>query len=116
MGSFVAVGKTSEFKDGAKKKVVVQGQEILIAKVGDKYYAVDNRCPHLGGDLSQGKLEDTVITCPRHGSQFDLEDGRVVRWLKGHGVFSAIGKALKPAKSLNTYNIKAEGDTLQVEV
>ncbi len=44
----------------------------LLARVGDKYYAADNRCPHMGGKLSPGKLEGTVVTCPRHGSQFDL--------------------------------------------
>ena len=116
MGSFVEVSKTSEFSDGTKKKVLVQGHEILLARVGDKYYAVSNRCPHLGGDLSAGSLEGTVITCPRHGSQFDLRDGKVNRWLKGSGLFSAVGKALKPPKPLNTYNVKVEGDAVLIEI
>jgi nitrite reductase/ring-hydroxylating ferredoxin subunit len=116
MGSFVEAGKTSEFRDGTKKKVSVQGHEILLARVEDGYYAVGNRCTHLGGDLTAGKLEGIVITCPKHGSQFDLRDGRVVRWLKGSGLFSAVGKALKPAKPLETYNVKIEGDTVLIEI
>ena len=116
MGSLVEAGKTSEFGDGTKKKVLAQGQEILLVKFRDKYYAVSNRCPHLGGDLSAGSLEGTVITCPRHGSQFDLRDGKVNRWLKGSGLFSAVGKALKPPKPLNTYNVKVEGDAVLIEI
>ena len=99
-----------------KKKITVQGLEILIAKVEGKFYAVDNICSHLGGDLSAGKLEGTIVTCPKHGSQFDLRNGKVVRWLKGSGLFSAVGKALKPPKPLNTYNVKVEGDTLLIEI
>ena len=116
MGNFIEVSKTSEFEDGSKKKVVLQGQEVLVARVGDRYYATDNRCPHLGGELSEGKLEGTVVTCPRHGSQFDLSDGQVVRWLKGSGLFSAMGKALKSPKPLKTYGIKIEGDAILIEI
>jgi 3-phenylpropionate/trans-cinnamate dioxygenase ferredoxin subunit len=116
MGDFVEAGKTSEFKDGTMKKLQVQGQEILLARVGGRYYAVSNRCPHLGGDLSGGKLEGTVVTCPRHASQFDLRDGKVVRWLKDSGLFSAVGKALKSSRPLKTYNMKIEGDVILLEV
>lgn len=116
MGGFFEAGKISDLGDGTKKKALIQGQEILIARVEDKYYAVGNRCPHLGGDLSAGKLEGTIITCPRHGSQFDLRDGKAVRWLKGSGLFSAVGKALKPPKPINIYNVKIEGDTVLIEI
>jgi len=116
MSSLVEVSKTSELKDGTMKEVLVQGRQILLAKVGDKYYAADNRCPHMGGKLSQGKLEGTVITCPLHGSQFDLSDGRVVRWLKGSGVVSAVGRALKSPRQLTIYNVKVEDDKVMIEI
>jgi nitrite reductase/ring-hydroxylating ferredoxin subunit len=35
----------------------------MISRVGGKYYVVENRCPHAGGDLSAGKLEANVVTC-----------------------------------------------------
>jgi 3-phenylpropionate/trans-cinnamate dioxygenase ferredoxin subunit len=116
MGAFVPVAKTSELQDGAMKQVNVQGHEILIARVGNKYYATNNRCLHLGGNLSQGKLEGTVVTCPLHGSQFDLQDGHVVRWLKGSGLISSMTKALKGDKQLATYKIKSEGGSIMVEI
>ena len=116
MGNFVEVGKTSEFKNGVMKEVEVQGEEILVARVGDKYYAASNRCPHMGGRLARGKLDGTTVTCHLHGSQFDLGDGHVVRWLKGSGVFSAIGKALKGPQPLTIYSVKVDGDRIIVEI
>jgi len=112
----VKVGKIGELKDGAMKEVLARGREILLAKVADKYYAGDNRCPHMGGKLSQGKLEGTVVTCPRHGSQFDLRDGQVARWLKGSGLLFRVGKALKSPRQLTTYNVKVEGDKILIEI
>lgn len=98
------------------KRVEVPGREILLARAGDSYYAVGNRCPHMKGDLSQGKLEGTVVTCPRHYSQFDLKDGSVVRWLKGSGVVSKIGGALKPSRPLTTYTVAVKGDAVLVDI
>jgi 3-phenylpropionate/trans-cinnamate dioxygenase ferredoxin subunit len=97
------------------RAVSATGREILLARVGDKYYAVDNRCPHAKGDLSQGKLEGTVVTCPVHGSQFDISNGRVVRWLKG-GLMSKVSSALKMSKDLTVYNVKVENGRVLVEV
>ena len=116
MAEFTEVSKTGELKDGAMKEVLARGREILLAKVADKYYAGDNRYPHMGGKLSQGKLEGTVVTCSRHGSQFDLTDGRVVRWLKGSGLVSMIGKALKSPRPLATYNVQVEDDRIWIEI
>jgi 3-phenylpropionate/trans-cinnamate dioxygenase ferredoxin subunit len=114
MSKFTEVAKVEELKSGTMKKVIAEGHEILLARVGDKYYATDNRCPHMEGDLSQGKLEGTVVTCPVHGSQFDISNGQVVRWLKG-GLMSKLGGALKMSKALRVYNVKVEDGRVLVE-
>ena len=116
MVNFIQVGKTSELQEGTMKEVQTQGLKLLLARAGNKYYAADNRCPHMGGKLSQGKLDGTVVTCPRHGSQFDLRDGQVIRWLKGSGLASTVGKVLKAPKKLNTYNVKVEDDRILIKV
>jgi len=116
MGTFVSAAKTSELKNGEMKQVDVQGHEILIAQVGGKYYATANRCLHRGGPLAQGILEGTVVTCPWHGSQFDLKDGHAVRWLKGSGVVSSMTKAIEGNKHLGIYKVKTEGDSIMVEI
>jgi len=114
MSKFTEIAKIEELKSGTMKAVIAEGHEILLARVGDKYYAIDNRCPHMKGDLSQGKLEGTVVTCPLHGSQFDISNGQVVRWLKG-GLMSKIGSALKLSRAPTVYNVKVENGKVLVE-
>ena len=98
------------------KKYKIQDQEILIARIEWKYYAVQNKCLYFSGNLSQDKLEGTVVTCPRHGSQFNMIDGSVVRWLKGTGIVSSIGKKLKSPKKLITCNLKIDGQYIAVGI
>ena len=116
MSSMIEVGRSSEFQNGTMKEILVEGHEILITRVGDNYYATDNRCTHMNEKLSLGKLEGTIITCPKHGSQFELKDGGVVRWLKGSGFLSVLGKALKSPRPLSRYNVQVIDDKILVEV
>ena len=116
MAELVPALKAEHIADGAMVSVVVRGHEILLARAGEEVYATDNRCPHMGGDLSRGTLDGTVVTCPRHGSRFDLASGRVVRWLRGAGLLSRIGAALKPAHPLRTYGVRILGDDIFVEI
>ncbi len=116
MGNFIPVAKTGELADGTMKEVTVQGRPILLARVGDRYYAADNRCPHLGGDLSKGKLEGTVVTCPRHGSRFDLKDGHVVLWTDWSGIKLTMSKIVKSPRPIATYPVKVENNRVFIDV
>ena len=116
MGKLTRIAKTDDLSEGTMKKYQVQDTELLIARVGGEYCATQNKCPHFGGDLSKGKMEGSTVTCPRHSSQFNLTDGSVVRWLKGTGLISSIGKTLKSPQKLITYNVKIEGQDIMVEM
>ena len=116
MSNLVEVGKTSELEDGAMKEALVGDRAVLLARIGDSYYAADNHCPHMGGKLSSGRLERAVVTCPLHGSQFDLRNGQVVRWLKGSGLLSKVGKILKSPRKLTTYKVRVEDDKILIEM
>ena len=116
MSDWLEAGKTAELADGSMKEVDVQGRLILLARVGDRYFAAAGRCPHMGGRLSNGRLEGSVITCPRHGSQFDLSDGRVMRWLGASRAVSLVGRVLKSPTPLATYPVRLEGDSILVEI
>ncbi|MFC1846116.1 Rieske (2Fe-2S) protein [Chloroflexota bacterium] len=116
MAEFVEVAKKDELQDGTMKPVNVAGRDILIARVKDVYYAADNRCPHMGGKLSRGKLEGTVVTCPLHGSQFDLRNGQVVRWTSLTGLLLKVSSIIKSPKSITTYNTKTIEETIYVEI
>jgi len=116
MSEWVEAGKSSDLAAGSIKEVDVHGRQILIARAGDLYFAADNRCPHMGAKLSSGSLEGTIVTCPRHGSQFDLHDGRVVRWLKTAQAVSLVGRLLKSPRPLTTYPVRLEGDSILVQI
>ncbi len=56
----------------------LRGRNIVLVRRGETVYALLDSCAHLGGPLSQGRLEDCSIRCPWHGSRFSLENGRVL--------------------------------------
>jgi len=114
--SSLKVGQVGELEDGAMKPVSTKQGEFLLARVGNNYYVANSRCPHMKGKLAQGTLEGTVVTCPKHGSQFDLTDGKVVRWLRGSGVLSRVGRVFKSAKNLKTYRVQVKDDQLLIEL
>jgi len=110
MGDFTEVAKTGEIAEGTFKKVSAGGTGLLLARAGGRLYCVGSRCPHLGGDLSKGRLTGTVIECPLHHSQFELSDGHVVKWAGG-----IMGKLKGPA-SLKAYEVRVDGDRVLVRL
>jgi 3-phenylpropionate/trans-cinnamate dioxygenase ferredoxin subunit len=116
MAEFMEVPGANELQSGQMKMFDVGNREILLARVGEDFYAADNRCPHMGGHLSEGKLEKTVVTCPRHHSQFDLVDGHVVRWTDWSGLKLSMARVLKSPRPVKTYRVKVEGGKVLVGV
>ena len=116
MSEYVPIARADELQDGEMKKVEAGGREILLAKVGESYYAIDDRCPHMGGDLSKGSLEGGIVTCPKHGSRFDVRDGALVRWTDWSGVKLAVGKLLRSPRGTTSYEVKRDGDKLSIDL
>ena len=60
-------------------KVVQAGQTTCaLFNLSGTFYATNNKCTHMGGPLGEGKVEGNVVTCPWHGSRFDIRTGEVV--------------------------------------
>jgi 3-phenylpropionate/trans-cinnamate dioxygenase ferredoxin subunit len=116
MAEFVEVPGAGELQSGQMKMFNVGKSEILLARIGDDFYAIDNRCPHMGGSLAEGTLEKTVVTCPLHHSQFDLVDGHAVRWTDWSGIKLSMARVLKSPRPVNSYKVKVEGGKVLVEV
>jgi nitrite reductase/ring-hydroxylating ferredoxin subunit len=60
-------------------EVSVEGVPLLVSRSGRSVHAIANRCTHRGAPLDEGEIADGCVTCPWHGSQFDLTDGAVRR-------------------------------------
>lgn len=115
MAEYVEILRTSEMNNEQMKGISVRGRGILLARVNDKFYAVNNTCPHMGAGLADGTIKGTVVTCPRHASQFDIRDGHIVRWTDWSGTKLAISKILRSPRPLQTYPVKVEEDRVLVE-
>jgi nitrite reductase (NADH) small subunit len=61
------------------RAVKVRGQDIAIFNLGERFLAVDNRCPHNGGPLADGIVSGTTVVCPLHAWNVDLECGSVTK-------------------------------------
>ena len=116
MGDFVEIARIDELSDEEMKMFSLEGREILLAQLGDNYYCTDNRCPHMGGKLSKGKLNGVIVTCPLHHSQFDLTDGHVIRWTDWSGIKLTLVKILKSPRPLKTHEVKIDGEKILVQI
>jgi nitrite reductase/ring-hydroxylating ferredoxin subunit len=91
----------SQVEPGQTRLVHVDGQPVAVYNVAGTFYATQDACTHADGPLSEGDLDGQVITCPWHGSCFDVTNGAVV-----------CGPATQPVK---TYRVLVAGEIGRVE-
>jgi nitrite reductase/ring-hydroxylating ferredoxin subunit len=88
------VARASELPPGGSKIVHVAGRSIGVFNIKGSYYALRNRCPHMGAPLCLGSIqgtlepsapgqylyghEDRILRCPWHGWEFDVTTGNSV--------------------------------------
>ncbi len=88
------VGRVMDFRDKTVRLVSVGGREIGVFRFGTRFRAVRNVCPHKGAPVCLGRvggamlpsdpgelvygLEGSVLRCPWHQWEFDLNTGRVL--------------------------------------
>lgn len=122
MSKKISIGKTSNFPEGKAQVARAGDTAIVVNHVNGQFYAVENRCPHMGLPLGAKKVEGAIITCPFHGSKFDMCTGENLDWVANFaGVklpewsrkLAAMGK--KP-QSLKTFRVFAEDEILFVEI
>jgi nitrite reductase/ring-hydroxylating ferredoxin subunit len=83
--SFVPVLDAAELQGDELRQVEVDGVPVLLARTGaGELCVLASTCTHLGGPLAEGSREGDTVTCPWHGSRFDLRTGAVV---EGPAVF-----------------------------
>lgn len=72
----VKLAAVEDFSHRRIKTYAIRGRKIGIVKREDgTFFAVEVQCKHQGADLTMGRLNGMVLTCPRHGWQYDLESG-----------------------------------------
>ncbi len=96
------VGGASDLSDDTPLAASIGGNEIGVYVVGDRYYAMENVCPHAYALLSQGFVEGEEIECPLHGARFHIPTGKCTQEPGG--------------RDLVCYAVKREGERLLVKV
>jgi nitrite reductase/ring-hydroxylating ferredoxin subunit/uncharacterized membrane protein len=72
---FTPVLAEHELPENSPRRVRAGDVDIVLVRSNGRIHALEETCPHLGGPLSEGWLRGRSITCPWHGSRFDLATG-----------------------------------------
>ena len=102
MSDYVKVAKTSDLTEEEGLYVQAGDKALALFKVGDSYYCIDDACPHEEGPLSQGYVDGCEVTCPWHHAVFDLKSGECSEG--------------PSEEDVSTYNVRVNGEDIEVEV
>ncbi len=73
--TYVAVARWEDLQGKGSITVHPNGKTIVLFLYGERVYALDNRCPHMGFPLDKGSVEDGILSCHWHHARFDLASG-----------------------------------------
>ncbi|MBI4146987.1 Rieske 2Fe-2S domain-containing protein [Candidatus Woesearchaeota archaeon] len=96
----VKIAKVGDVK--GKLCISMKGKSLALFNVKGKFYCIDNTCPHLYGPLCKGPRNGFIVSCPWHGSKFDIRNGS----LQG-----------PPARTgVKSYKVTVKGDDILVDL
>ncbi len=98
--TYTEVASIHEIPEGRSKLFNIDGKPIAVFNIKGRYHAVLNVCPHRGGPLCEGDLDESVISCPWHGFQFDVVSGTCM---------------MDPMTRATTFEVKVEGDKIFIK-
>ncbi|QDT49725.1 non-heme iron oxygenase ferredoxin subunit [Symmachiella dynata] len=102
MSEFQRVASVDDIAPGERIAAIVDEVPVLVLRVGDNYYCIEDVCTHDGQPLTDGPLEGNEITCPRHGARFDVTTGAAV--------------CMPAFEAVPTYEVKIEDGAVLVSV
>jgi NAD(P)H-dependent nitrite reductase small subunit len=75
LAGYTAVAQCEDIPEGGGRSYKISGKSIAVFRVHDRFFAINNICPHQGASLGKGKLKGYVVSCPLHDQQFDVRSG-----------------------------------------
>lgn len=99
---FYDVIPQEELGNGERVFVTIDRNSIVIFNIGGKFFAIADVCSHDDGPLGDGDVDGLTITCPRHGAQFDLRNGKAI--------------TLPAVQDIPAYPIRVENGMVQVGI
>ena len=100
---WIRVAATESIPQREGRAVSLGGRELALFNLGDRFLAVENRCPHQGGPLADGIVSGCAVVCPLHAWRVRLDSGGVER---PGGVTACV----------RTFATRVEGDVVMVQL
>jgi nitrite reductase (NADH) small subunit/3-phenylpropionate/trans-cinnamate dioxygenase ferredoxin subunit len=75
MSDYHRIGSIDDFREGRGIAVDVAGERVAVFKVDGKIHAMDDKCPHMGASLADGRILDGRVECHMHEWTFDIVTG-----------------------------------------
>jgi nitrite reductase/ring-hydroxylating ferredoxin subunit len=76
---FWRTGLSAEtLQDNTPYPLKINGEAVIVTRIGDQIYAFSATCPHAAAELSGETLHRGRISCPLHGWKFDIRTGRTL--------------------------------------
>lgn len=97
---FHTVAREGELQPGDIKPIAIGDTQLVLLRSGDRYFALQRRCLHAGGDLADGIVSRGHIVCAHHGWRFAVASGQ---------------HEMSPETCLRTFAVRIEGDEIQVD-
>lgn len=135
--AFQIVAQASEIEAGGRKVVDIRGRSIVVFNVDGEYFALLNRCPHQGAQISYGHIGSPItsttpgeysidcalkiVRCPWHGWEFDIRTGQ--SWCEPSRIkvrsfatdVKSGGELVKGPYVAETFPIKVDGEYILVD-
>jgi len=72
---FISVADVTSLPPGHGRSFHLDGREFALWYVDGEFYCMDDQCPHRGGPLGAGQMQNGQVFCPLHGWAFDVRTG-----------------------------------------
>ena len=95
-----SISPASQIRAGRVLAFRVAGRLLAVGRTETGYFALDGICPHAGGSLGEGEIENGCVICPLHGFAYDVRTGL----------------GAEDGGRVRVHRVELEGDVLRIEL
>lgn len=99
---FVFVANMHDLTEASKLCIEVENRFVVLVKIGQEVFCLDDVCTHDGGTFGEGPIEDHCLVCPRHGAKFDVRTGEA--------------RAMPATEPTVVHDVQVDGDKILVRL
>ena len=98
----ISLCKVDELENESLRKFRVEGRDVVVVRIGDEVFALEDRCSHEDYPLSDGWVDEGKVCCAMHGAQFDPRTGEAL--------------TMPAYEDIRAYSVQVEDGTVFIEM